>query len=72
MYRIFIDKDFRNKGIGTIALNMLIDMAKSMNKDLTLEVLENNVAKNLYEKLGFKTHYRKMVLKINDDKYMKP
>lgn len=28
-----------------------------------------NIAKDLYERLGFKTHYTKMVLKINDNIY---
>ena len=28
-----------------------------------------NIARDLYERLGFKTHYRRMILKINDDIY---
>lgn len=69
LYRFFIDEKYRNKGIGTIALNKIIDMAKEQNKDISLEVIGENMARNLYEKLGFKTHYRRMVLKINDDIY---
>ena len=38
-------------------------------KDMSLEVIGENIARDLYERLGFKTHYRKMVLKINDDIY---
>lgn len=41
------------------------------NIDMTLEVLEYNMAKDLYKRLGFKTHWTRMVLKINDDRYIK-
>lgn len=69
LYRFFIDEKYRNQGIGTIALNKIINMAKEQNKDMSLEVIGENIARNLYERLGFKTHYRKMVLKINDEIY---
>ena len=69
LYRFFIDEKHRNQEIGTVALNKIIDMAKKQNKDMSLEVIGENIARDLYERLGFKTHYRKMVLKINDDIY---
>ena len=69
LYRFFIDKRYRNQGIGTIALNKLIDMAKKQDKDISLEVSGYNIAKDLYERLGFKTHWTRMVLKINDNIY---
>ena len=69
LYRFFIEETSRNKGIGTIVLNKIIDMARKQNKDMTLEVMGENIARDLYERLGFKTHYRRMVLKINDDIY---
>lgn len=69
LYRFFIDEKYRNKGIGTIALNKIIDMAKEQNKDMSLEVIGENIARDLYERLGFKTHHRRMILKINDDIY---
>lgn len=69
LYRFFIDEKYRGQGIGTIALSKLIEMAKEQNKDMSLEVIGENIARDLYERLGFKTHYRKMVLKINDDIY---
>ena len=69
LYRFFISDKYRNNGIGTIALNQIIDIAKEQNKDMSLEVIGENIARDLYERLGFKTHYRKMVLKINDDIY---
>lgn len=67
LYRFFIDEKYRNQGIGTVALNKIIEMAKEQNKDMSLEVYGENDARVLYERLGFKTHYRRMVLKINED-----
>ena len=67
LYRFFIDEKFRNNGIGTIALNKIIEIAKEQNKDMSLEVYGENDAKDLYERLGFKTHYRRMVLKVNEN-----
>lgn len=69
LYRFFIDEQYRNQGIGTVALNKLIDMAKEQDKDMSLEVSGENIAKDLYERLGFKTHWTRMVLKINDNIY---
>ncbi len=69
LYRFFIDERYRNQGIGTKALNKMIDIAKQQNKDMSLEVSGYNIAKDLYERLGFKTHWTRMVLKINDDIY---
>ena len=34
LYRFFISDKYRNNGIGTIALNKIIDIAKEQNKDL--------------------------------------
>ena len=69
LYRFFIDEKYRNKGFGTVALNKIIEFAKNQNKDMSLEVIGENIARDLYERLGFKTHYRRMVLKINDSMY---
>lgn len=69
LYRFFIDEKYRGQGIGTIALNKLIDMAKEQDKDMSLEVSGYNIAKDLYARLGFKTHWTRMVLKINDNIY---
>jgi len=71
LYRFFIEEKYRNKGIGTYALNQIVEMAKNQNKDISLEVFANNIAMNLYEKLGFKTQYQKMVLKIHNYDYNK-
>ena len=69
LYRFFIDEKYRGQGIGTIALSKLIEMAKQQDKDMSLEVSGYNIAKDLYERLGFKTHWTRMVLKINDNIY---
>lgn len=69
LYRFFIDEKYRGRGIGTIALNKIIDIAKEQDKDMSLEVMEGNFARDLYERLAFKAHWTRMVLKINDDIY---
>ena len=69
LYRFFINEKYRGQGIGTVALNKLIDMEKENNKDISLEVSDYSVAKDLYERLGFKNHWTRMVLKINDNIY---
>ena len=69
LYRFFIDEKYRGQGIGTIALSKLIEIAKEQDKDMSLEVSGYNIAKDLYERLGFKTHWTRMVLKINDNIY---
>jgi len=62
--RFYIDEEYRNMGIGEQVLNKIIGMAKEMNRDLELEVFGDNPAIHLYEKMGFKIHYRDMILKI--------
>lgn len=53
---IVVRKDMRNKGIGNILLNKLIELSKENKKNtIFLEVNSNNsVAIKLYEKNGFK------------------
>jgi ribosomal-protein-alanine N-acetyltransferase len=52
---IVTKKDERKKGIGSLLLEKLIEMAKQTEKDnISLEVNENNIAAGcLYEKYGF-------------------
>lgn len=47
--------EFQNKRIGTQIIQNLIEVARAVNKPLTLHVLKVNPAKNLYERLGFET-----------------
>ena len=62
--RLYIDEEYRNIGIGEEVIKKIIDIAKDMNRDIELEVFGNNPAIHLYEKMGFKVHYRDMILKI--------
>lgn len=45
--------DYRNRGIGTLLISILIDEIKSSYSAVSLSVRENNPAINLYKKLGF-------------------
>lgn len=67
LYRLFIDENYRNLGIGTFVMNWLVELAKKKKKDISLEVYGNNKAINLYEKFNFKTQYQHMVLKITSE-----
>jgi len=44
---------FQGKGIGTYLLNNLLAKAQNHNKTVSLQVLKDNPAKHLYERLGF-------------------
>ncbi len=51
---IVVRKNYRNKGIGSLLLEKLIELAKTKTS-LTLEVnTKNEIAQNLYLKYGFK------------------
>lgn len=51
---IVVRKSYRNKGIGSLLLEKLIELAKPKTS-LTLEVnTKNEIAQNLYLKYGFK------------------
>jgi len=52
--QIFILPAMRNRGLGTGFLNWMKERAERKRKDLTLDVLNNNPARKLYERLGFK------------------
>ncbi len=52
--QLFILPAARNKGLGTSFLNWMKERADRKRKDLTLEVLSNNPARHLYDRLGFK------------------
>lgn len=53
---IYIEEDFRNKGIATTLLNEMISELKKLSiNSITLEVSEDNIeAINFYKKNGFK------------------
>jgi ribosomal protein S18 acetylase RimI-like enzyme len=56
LFSIIVDKDYRNKKVGTLLLNNIIHLAKEQFKIeyLYLEVYEGNPAIFLYKKFGFK------------------
>lgn len=61
MLQIFLHRDFRESGIGTAMLKVLIDWAEKnpLIEKLTLSVFSNNErAINLYKKSGFKEEGR--------------
>jgi len=45
---------FQGRGIGTMLLNELLARARQENVAVTLDVLRNNPARELYERVGFK------------------
>ncbi len=72
LFAMIIDKEYRNKGIGTILLKELFKLAKERFKIemLHLEVYTGNPAIYLYEKLGFKKYgVHKKFLKDLDGTY---
>jgi GNAT superfamily N-acetyltransferase len=51
---IQLDREYRNKGIGTNLIESVIRSAVIVNKPVRLRVLQGNPAKRLYLRLGFK------------------
>lgn len=52
--QLYILPAMRNRGLGTSFLGWMKERADRKRKDLTLEVMANNPAVRLYERLGFK------------------
>ena len=52
--QIFLLPAMRNRGIGTDFLTWMKERADRKRKDLILDVMSNNPAQRLYERLGFK------------------
>ncbi|MFN8672390.1 MAG: GNAT family N-acetyltransferase [Candidatus Sericytochromatia bacterium] len=62
---VFVEKDYRKKGIGKIIINELIKIAKDNNcQEIDLNVLLNNDAYFLYKSLGFEDFRVNMIKKI--------
>ena len=54
LQQLFVLPAVRNRGLGTSLLTWMKERAERKRKDLTLEVMTNNPARRLYERLGFK------------------
>ena len=54
LQQLFVLPAMRNRGLGTAFLSWMKERADRKRKDLTLEVMTNNPARHLYERLGFK------------------
>ena len=70
---IYVDKNYRNKGIASLLLREMFDSVKDKNiLNASLEVNKNNnAAINLYQKNGFKIEAtRKNYYKNGDDAYL--
>jgi GNAT superfamily N-acetyltransferase len=52
--QIFLLPTSRNRGLGTSFLKWMQERADRKRKDLSLDVLNNNPARHLYERLGFR------------------
>ena len=58
LFVIVVDENMRNRGVGTLLIKNLFQLAKEkFNMEfLHLEVYENNAACHLYKRLGFKEY----------------
>jgi GNAT superfamily N-acetyltransferase len=54
LQQLFVLPAMRNRGLGTSFLTWMKERAERKRKDLTLDVLANNPARRLYERLVFK------------------
>jgi len=52
--QLYIVPALRNRGLGTSFLTWMKERADRKRKELTLEVMSNNPALRLYERMGFK------------------
>ena len=51
---LYLVPEKRNRGLGTSFLTWMSDRARRKDKDFTLDVMKNNRARVLYERLGFR------------------
>jgi ribosomal protein S18 acetylase RimI-like enzyme len=52
--QLYLAPSLQNRGIGTAIVSELRDKARQAGKTLTLDVMKNNRARLLYERLGFR------------------
>ena len=51
--QLYIEPEIQNQGIGTAIGRQLCDRARRQGKTLRLDIMTNNRARTLYERLGF-------------------
>jgi ribosomal protein S18 acetylase RimI-like enzyme len=51
--QLFVDTSFQRQGIGSRLMRILIEEAARENKAVTLGVVKTNLARQLYQRLGF-------------------
>ncbi len=51
---LYLVPEMRNHGLGTSFLTWMSERARRKQKDFTLDVMKNNRARMLYERLGFR------------------
>ncbi|MBU5688065.1 MAG: GNAT family N-acetyltransferase [Candidatus Aenigmarchaeota archaeon] len=63
---VFVDENYRGKGIGTTILSAVIDEAKKRGcyKLVCTSRYENEAAHNIYKKLGFRDHGKEFRLDL--------
>ena len=68
---IFVGRGYRNKGIGSLLMNKIIEKAKNDFKIelLQLQVTDHNPAIRLYKRFGFKEYGRQTHWAKVDDRY---
>ena len=66
IWYLFVEKDYRKKGLGTKIIKKMIEFAKSRRvKKIALDVNPtNHIAQKLYEKLGFKVDKYRMTKRV--------
>jgi GNAT superfamily N-acetyltransferase len=52
--RLYILPAYQRRGIGTCLLQSVLDKGKTLGRPVRLQVLVNNPARRLYERLGFR------------------
>ncbi len=51
--QLYIVPEMQNRGIGSTIVKRFLSRAQTNDKKMTLEVMKNNRARSLYERLGF-------------------